>query len=156
MNVLLAPFSKIPPPERSVQQLSFVLKACPVIFLLRLLIVRHGYQTTICKSKKLIILLISCVKSQRRNFFHSGGEWNGNQNQLANSFNCIKHCFIPECLSRSYSTPSQGRSSVCNFIRSLSFSPKVGMHLPQPQEFTVPCFYNTGTPEAPEVCSTWK
>lgn len=37
-NVLLAPLSKIPLPERSVQEHSFVLKACPMIFLLRFLI----------------------------------------------------------------------------------------------------------------------
>lgn len=71
-NVFLAPLSKTPPPERSVQQHSLILKACSVIFLLRLLITRHGYQTTIYKSKKLIIPLISCITCQRRSIFHSG------------------------------------------------------------------------------------
>lgn len=71
-KVFLAPLSKTPPLERSVQQHSLIWKACSVIFLLRLLITRHGYQTTIYKSKKLIIPLISCITCQRRSIFHSG------------------------------------------------------------------------------------
>ena len=81
-----------------------------MVFLFRFRIIRRGYQTTICKSEKLIILLISCVTCQRSHFFHSGVEWSVNQNQLAKSN--IKHCFVPMCLSWSYSTPSHSRSSV--------------------------------------------